>query len=430
MSAPVEPPDAASQQTDQGVTTDLLRGRNATAGDTPGPGAAAIRLLPGHDKRFRAGHPWVYANELAMNDAARALAPGSVVTLLDPQGRAQALVAFNPHSLIAARVLTRDRRQTIDREWFKRRIARALRLRQSLRLDPFARLVHAEADGLPGLVIDRFADVVAVQCNTAAMATQQNVVIDALRDLLAPATIVVRNDSPVRALEGLDSHTEVIGASLHGPIAVEENDFTYRIDPVAGQKTGWYYDQRPNRQFIAQHAAERCTLDLYSYNGGFGLLALAHGAAHVMFVDSSAPALGLAEEAAAAHGMEARASFARADAFTWLDQAVADKRRFDLTLADPPPFVRARKDKPSGLKAYRKLVRQLAAITAPEGLLALSSCSHHISSADLMEAARVGLREAQRPARLIYHGAAGSDHPLHPALAESAYLHALVWALD
>ena len=303
----------------------------------------SIHLLPGQDRRPRAGHPWIYSNELRMDAAAKALPPGEPVCLISSDGKPLAIALFNPHSLIAARVITRNKDATIDATFVERRLARALRLRERLFDQPYYRLVHAEADGLPGLVVDRFGDVVVCQLNAAGMASLEPAIIEALERLLAPRAIVLRNDSPVRELEGLGQEVRLARGTLEGPVELVENGVTFLIDPLEGQKTGWYYDQRDNRAFVARLAGGQTVLDLYSYSAGFGLQAAAAGAAHVLAVDRSQLGLDLAAASAERNGLAARLEVVREDAFAALDRLAAEKRRFGIVVADPPAFVRSKK---------------------------------------------------------------------------------------
>ena len=276
-------------------------------------------------------------------------------------------------------------------------------------------------------MIDRFDDTLTVQIGTAGMEKQTEAILAALGSLLKPKTVILRNDAPARALEGLDSH--VRAAKGEGArIALEENGCRYLANLAHGQKTGWYYDQRDNRAFIAALAKGRSVLDAYSYTGGFGLLAAKAGAKEVMCLDSSAPALALAEESAKANGVKVQA--VKADVFEELERLKAADESFDLVIADPPPFVKSRKDLEVGAKAYRKLARLAAAITAPGGLLLLASCSHNIPPERFAAECAAGIARTGRGARLIRSAGAGPDHPVHPLLPESAYLKALVYALD
>ena len=389
----------------------------------------SIHLLPGQDRRLRAGHPWIYSNELRMDAAAKALPPGATVCVISGEGRPLALALFNPHSLIAARVITRNKDATIDAAFVERRLARALRLRERLFEHTYYRLAHAEADGLPGLVVDRFGEVVVCQLNSAGIASVEPLITEALDRLLAPRAIVLRNDSPVRELEGLAQEVRVVKGALEGPIELIENGVTFLVDPLEGQKTGWYYDQRDNRAFVARLARGQTVLDLYSYSAGFGLQAAA-GAESVLALDRSQLGLDLATASAERSGLAARLVTAREDAFAALDRLAADKRRFGVVVADPPAFVRSKKDLKPGLRGYRKLARTCAPLVAEEGILVISCCSHNVPEEAFADEVRRGLRDAGRGGRLLRRAGAGPDHPSHPALPESAYLKCLVYALD
>jgi 23S rRNA (cytosine1962-C5)-methyltransferase len=390
----------------------------------------SIHLLPGQDRRLRAGHPWVYSNELVMDAAAKALAPGEPVCLISAERKPLALALFNPHSLIAARVVTRNKDATIDAGFVERRLARALRLRERLYDLPYYRLVHAEADGLPGLVIDRFADVLVCQLNSAGMARLEPALLEALERLLAPRVVVLRNDSPVRDLEGLAQEVRLAKGALDGPVELIENGVTFLIDPIEGQKTGWYYDQRDNRAFVARLAPGQSVLDLYAYSAGFGLQAVAAGATRVVAVDRSQLGLDLAAASAELAGLGERLEVAREDAFAALERLAADKERFGVVIADPPAFVRSKKELKPGLRGYRKLARACGPLVAEEGILAIACCSHNVPEDAFADEIRRGLRDAGRGGRLLRQAGAGPDHPSHPALPESAYLKCLVYALD
>ena len=383
-------------------------------------------ILP-KGRRARSGSPWIFSNEIRMDAAAKALAPGTVVNVRGEDGRGFGTGYFNPKSLIAVRLLAEECDTVVGQEFFAERLTRALKLRDSLYAQPYYRLVHAEGDHLPGLVIDRFGDTLTVQIGTAGMEKQRGPLLAALDQILSPATVILRGDAPLRALEGLDSYVETVKGKGHR-IAVEENGARYIADLTEGQKTGWYYDQRDNRAFIAKFAKGKGVLDAYSYTGGFGILAAAAGARETVCLDSSAPALALAEESARANNVKIKA--VKADVFEELERLIAAGEKFDIVLADPPPFVKSKRDLEPGAKAYRKLARLAAQVTAPNGLLMLASCSHNIPPDRFAAECAQGLLRAGRGARLIRQAGAGPDHPVHPLLPESAYLKALVYALD
>jgi len=389
-----------------------------------------VTLLPGAHRRAEGGHPWVYSNEIAMDAAAKALAPGGLVTLKRADGRPLGVAMFNPHTLLAARLLDRDAARPIGRRFLLRRLERALKLREQLYRAPYYRLIHAEADGLPGLVIDRFGAVLVVQANAAGMDRLLPVIIDALTPLLAPEAIVLRNDSPARTLEGLADEVRVALGVVEGPVRVEENGVAFTADVLGGQKTGWFFDQRDNRGFVAGLARGARVIDLYCYSGGFAVEAACGGAASVTGIDRSEGALALAAEAARRNGVGDICAFRRAAVFAEAASLAAAGERFDVVIADPPAFARSRRDVPAALRGYRKLARLAAGLATSGGIVFLASCSHNVPTADFAEAARRGLADAGRSGRILREAGAGPDHPVHMALPETAYLKSLTLALD
>jgi len=406
----------------------------ATAAPPATPrGLPVVRLKAGAQKRVARGHPWVYSNEIEMDATARDAPPGSPVRLVDSRGEALGTALFNRQPLIAARLLSRRSDVTIDRDFLAGRLARALELRARLFDQPFYRLCHAEADGLPGTVIDRFGSTLVLQVNTAGMARLLPELIEALERLVEPETVVLRNDGPARELEGLAREVEVVKGRLEGPTELVENGAGYLADLREGQKTGWFYDQRDNRALTARLTAGLHggrALDAYSFTGGFAIQAALAGAAEVVAIDRSEPALALAAEAAALNGVAERCRFVRAEVFAELARLARDGERFDLVIVDPPAFVKTKRDLPQGLKGYRKLLRLATLTVAPGGLLLAASCSHHVDFASFGEQLRRGLHDAGREGRLLYQRGAGPDHPVHPFLPETAYLKLQVVALD
>src|SRR3954469_4637581 len=383
-------------------------------------------ILP-KGRRARSGSPWLFSNEIRMDPSVKGIAAGAIVNVRGEDGRGFGTGYFNPKSLIAVRLLAEDCDTVIDKDFFAARLARALRLRDGLYDRPFYRLVHAEGDHLPGLVVDRFGDTLTVQLGTAGMEKQKGAILAALDQLLSPATVILRADARWRALEGVNAYVETVKGKGHR-IAVEENGARYIADLTEGQKTGWYYDQRDNRAFIAQFAKGKSVLDAYSYTGGFGILAAKSGARETVCLDSSAPALALAEESARVNNVKIKA--VKADVFGELEWLIAGGEKFDIVLAAPPPFVKSKKDLEPGAKAYRKLARLAAEVTAPGGFLMVASCSHNIPPERFAQECAAGLARAGRNGALIHQAGAGPDHPVHPMLPESAYLKALVYALD
>ena len=363
-----------------------------------------------------------------MDAAAKDLAPGSLATVIDAGGERLGVGHFNPHSLIALRLLSPDPDAVVDQAFVAHRLRRCLALRDQLFGRPNYRLAHAEADGLPGLVIDRYGEVVVLQANTAGMERMLPVILDALDEVLAPATVVLKNDSPVRKLEGLDLYDRIARGDLAEPVELEENGARFLADLAGGQKTGWFFDQRDNRQAVAALAPGRSVADFYTYAGGFAILAARAGAAQVVAVDRSEASLALAERAAQLNGVAIET--VRAEVFAEMERLAAARRQFGIVVADPPAFVKSRKDLAAGAKGYRKMTRLAAALVEPGGFLLVASCSHHLDAPAFAEEVRHGLSVAGRGGRILRSAGAAADHPVHPFLPESAYLKALLLQLD
>jgi len=386
-----------------------------------------VRLKPREGRRARAGAPWIFSNELVMDAQTKALPAGRLVAVTGDDGRGYGVGYFNAKSLIAVRLFGAPPGTEIDRAFFAARLRSALALREAFFDRPFYRLAHAEGDGLPGLVIDRFAETCVVQITTAGMEALRVPLLEALDDVVAPANVILRGDTPVRALEGLESHISVHKGAAPARLVLEENGAEYFADISHGQKNGWYYDQRDNRRFIADLARGKSVLDAYCYTGGFAIAAARADAREVSGLDSSAPALALAEDAAEANGVARRCKFFETDVFEELERLGAAGETFEIVIADPPPFVKARKDLEAGAKAYRKLARLAAGVTAREGFLVLASCSHNLPLERFAAECAAGIARADRRAALVRQAGAGPDHPVHPLLPETAYLKTLVF---
>ncbi|MDZ4096552.1 MAG: class I SAM-dependent rRNA methyltransferase [Paracoccaceae bacterium] len=401
------------------------------ATETAPRGRPVVRLKPKAEARaIRHGFPWVYADELVTDRRTQGLAPGTLAVLEDADRRPLALVTVNTNSKIIARVLDRDPEAEIDQAWFAARLARALDLRARLFDAPFYRLVHAEADGLPGVVIDRFGDTAVVQPNAAWAEAHIEALIAALVAVTGVAHVVKNGTGRARGLEGLTEETLVLRGRIDAPIPVPMNGATYLADVLGGQKTGIFLDQRPNHAFAKSLAKGARVLDMFAHVGGFGLAALAGGAASVLAVDGSAPALVLAEQGAAESGFTDRFSTRQGDAFVVLEALTQEAAQFDLVVCDPPAFAPAKPALEAGLRAYERIARLAAPLVAPGGYLVLCSCSHAADLSAFRNACGRGIGRGGRRAQLLHTGFAGPDHPLLPQLAESGYLKALFFRLD
>ncbi len=381
-------------------------------------------------KRVRRGTPWVFSNEIEMSNATKAIPPGSVVRLQEQMGRPLGAAFFNPHSLIAARVFADDPTQAFDQAFVAARLRRACALRDRLYTAPFYRLIHAEADGLPGVIVDRYGDVAVCQLNTAGAEHHREAITGAITEVLGTRAIVLKNDSPVRELEGLTLYDEVLGTVPEGPFAIEENGATFLAPVAGGQKTGWFYDQRDNRAFVASLAKDARVLDLYCYLGGFGILAAKAGASRVLGVDRSEPALALARESATRNGVGDVCAFEAHTLPGFMEDFAGGGERFDIVVCDPPAFVKSRKTLATGLKGYRKLFRLAADLVTPGGFLFAASCSHLVERDAFEDEVAHALSLAGRKGRVLRVSEAAADHPAHPMLPQSRYLKAMVLQLD
>lgn len=390
-----------------------------------------VRLRPKAEARaIRHGFPWVYADELVTDRRTQGLTPGVIATLEDAERRVLGTVTVNPKSKIIARMLDRDAEAVIDRDWLAARLSRALDLRARLFDRPFYRLVHAEADGLPGVIIDRFGDVAVVQPNAAWAEALIGDLCAALVAVTGVTTVIKNGSGRSRGLEGLPEETVVLCGGVDGPVPVEMNGATYMADVLGGQKTGLFFDQRPNHAFAARLARGARVLDVFSHVGGFALACLAGGAESALAVDASAAALDLATKGAEAMGQGARFATRQGDAFATLEALAAEGAQFDLVICDPPAFAPNKQALDAGLRAYERIARLAAPLVAPGGYIVLCSCSHAADLVAFRNASARGLGRGGRRAQLLHTGFAGPDHPMLPQLAESAYLKSLVFRLD
>ncbi|UWS06514.1 RSP_2647 family RNA methyltransferase [Phaeobacter inhibens] len=397
------------------------------------PERARVKLKPKANARaLRHGFPWVYANELVTDRRTRKLAPGTLVVLEDDGMTQMGLVAVNPESKIIARMLDTDPAAEINQDWFETRLSRALALREQLYDAPYYRLVHAESDGLPGVVIDRFGDTCVVQPNAAWAEAHLDALTDALVAVTGVTTVLKNASGRARSLEGLDDvSTTLRGTTPEAPVQVTMNGATYMADLTGGQKTGLFYDQRDNHAFAAKLVKPGAkVLDVFSHVGGFGLAMLAAGAAEATCVDGSAPALDLAREGAAASDFADRFAARQGDAFEVLTQLAEEGVQFDVVICDPPAFAPSKQALEAGLRAYERIAKLAAPLVAPGGYLGLCSCSHAADLSRFRNASARGIGRGGRRSQLLHTGYAGADHPQLPQLAESGYLKAVFFRLD
>ena len=391
-----------------------------------------LQLKKDQERRLLAGHDWVYSNEIDTNQTPlKSLEPGQPVEILSKRGRWLGHGYANPRSLIAVRITSRQREHPLSASLFAQRIHRALALRERLYPTPFYRLVHSEGDALPGLTVDRYGDLLVAQITTAGMERERGNLLAALEQVVRPTRILLRNDSAVREQEGLDQGIEWVLGEDQGEIELSEGSLRFRVSPQSGQKTGWFFDQADNRQLLHRLAPSGPALDCCCYLGGWGLQAVAAGASSTTCIDSAASALAALQTNAGLNGLQDRVNTIQGDAFEALRALRDDQARFELVILDPPAFIKRRRDEAEGQRAYQRLNRLGLEVLDAGGLLLTSSCSFHMGRDAFLYSVQQAARRAGRRLQLIFSGTQGPDHPVHPAIPETAYLKTLVLrALD
>jgi 23S rRNA (cytosine1962-C5)-methyltransferase len=390
-----------------------------------------IKLKKGQDRKVNAGHPWVYSNEIESDPKLAEIPSGGLVKIANAFGNFLGFGYYNRHSLIAVRILTKKEHQEINQEFFTKKIEQALKLRADFFDKPFYRLIHSEADGLPGLVADRFDNLIVLQVTTAGMENLLEQIVAALNSLVPNLTIVLRNDVPARKLEGLQEYTKVLQGELPAENILVENGLKFNFDPINGQKTGWFFDQRENRKFIAELVKGKDILDCYCYNGGFGINAAAAGANSVTFIDSSDLAIKNVKENISLNNLSAgNFEFVNGKVFDELENLTKTGRKFQVVVLDPPAFVKSKKDFFAGIKGYEKLTKLATKLVAKNGYLFIASCSHNASLQDLIRSSASGIDKAGKSAKIVRVFGAGFDHPLHPFLPESEYLKSITYQIN
>jgi 23S rRNA (cytosine1962-C5)-methyltransferase len=383
-----------------------------------------LRVRRGEDRRLRAGHPWVFSNEIDTRATPLMAAPvGGLVAVEDFRGQRIGWGHANPHALICVRLLGRGPGPEPMAELVRARLASALALRLRIGDARHARLVFGESDGLPGLVLDRFGDVIVGQIATLGMEALRETVESAVQDVLAPRTLVWKNDSSARDLEGLTHEQRCVGEPVD-QLTVREGDLTFTVPLGGAQKTGWFYDQTDNRAAVARYVPSGArVLDVCSYAGGWALSLLRAGAAEATCLDASQSALDAATANAAANGLSVRTL--RGDAFEQLAALHEAGERFDVVIVDPPAFVKRRKDLPQAEAAYRKLNQLALRVMGEDALLVSCSCSYHLPAGSLIDLLQAAARHESRLVQVLEFRGQSADHPVHPAIPETRYLKAV-----
>ena len=384
-----------------------------------------VKLKNKEERRILRGHPWVFSNELQNMPAE--LSPGELVDVLDHADRYIGRGYINPHTLIAVRILTR-KQEEIDAEFFRRRISAARSLREMLGFGDSFRAVFSEGDGLPGLIVDKYADTLVVQSSTAGIDGLLGVITSVLKEAYSPQAIVLRNDTASRGIEGLTQEKQVVHGAVAGPVLIEESGIQYTIDVLEGQKTGFFFDQRENRQALKDYVRGKRTLDCFCYVGAWSLNAARFGASEVIGLDSSQKAVDLATANAALNGLNAQ--FIAADVFEELRKLEKQHERFNCIILDPPAFVKSRAKIREGLKGYKEINLRAMKLLEPGGALITCSCSHHVDQDLFKEMLIDAAYSAGRQARLLEMRSQARDHPMLLAARETQYLKCAILVID
>jgi 23S rRNA (cytosine1962-C5)-methyltransferase len=391
---------------------------------------SVIRLKGQADRRLRAGHQWIYSNEVDTSATPlKQFTPGDQVVVETAQGKPLGIATINPNTLICGRLMSRSTDTFLNKSTLVHRIKIALSLRELTYSAPYYRLVFGDSDGLSGLVVDRFADILVVQISTAGMERVKNEIIEALQDVVKPSAILMKNDGKMRQIEGLETYVEEAFGTVPELVFLQENGVLFQAPVWDGQKTGWFYDHRENRKTMQGFCDGKRVLDIFSYIGGWGVQAASAGATDVTFIDASESALSHVGENLKLNQYEGGSNLMHGDAFEAMQSLIEDKERFDVVVMDPPAFIARRKDIKAGEGAYHRANQLAMRLVAKGGILVSGSCSMHLETARLHDIIRSNSRQLERFSQLIYRGTQAPDHPVHPAIEETEYLKALFYRI-
>lgn len=376
-------------------------------------------LIPGKEKRVYSGHPWVFRSDIARVEGD--FVPGDIVNVVSSRGHFLAKAFYNPQSQIALRVMSlRD--ESIDRPFIFRRVREAIDYRRSFADLRSCRLIFAESDRLPALIVDAFGDVLVLQCLALGMERFKQDVVDALVELLHPAGICERNDVPVRRLEGMEMTTGLLYGEVPDRVEMTENGVRFLVDVKEGQKTGFFLDQKENRAAIAPFVKDKTVLDCFTHTGSFALHAGHFGAKEVIGVDISEYACAFATENARLNHLEDRVRFVQANAFDLLSEQSRAGVKYDVVILDPPAFTKTRSAIESATRGYKEINLRAMKMIRPGGYLITCSCSQHILPDAFLQIVRSAAHDARVQLRQVEYRTQGRDHPILPAAPETQYL--------
>jgi 23S rRNA (cytosine1962-C5)-methyltransferase len=380
-----------------------------------------LHLRPGHDRRIRRGHPWVFSNEI--QTPCNEIKPGETIEILTATGEYLGTGYYNPHSLIAGRLLSRQRECIDCVEFYRDRLHKAMLMRKAIYGESTAiRLVHGEGDYLPGLVVDRYDNVLAVQFLTLGIDCRSSLILQALTEIFEPVAIVGRNNVAVRDLENLPRQVEILRGQLPDRLEITENGLRFKVDILHGQKTGHFLDQKENHLALRDRVNGKRILDLFCYSGSWSVHAARYGANEVIGIDISPGAVALAQENARLNFQENTCRFVQSDVFDSLRQFHGNNERFGGIILDPPAFIKNRKRMREGIKGYLTINRRAMELLEPDGVLFTCTCSHHMDRETFLDTLRQAAFQAGREMRLLEIRGQSYDHPVLCSCPETEYL--------
>jgi len=387
----------------------------------------SLRLKSNADRRLRGGHLWVYSNEIdSRQTPLNSFQTGDQAIVENAAGRPLGVVVMSPQTLVCARLVSRDTQHRLDKSLLVHRLNIALSLRERLFNAPFYRLVHGEGDLLPGLEVDRFGDILVVQITAACMEPHKDIILEALLQVCKPSGVLWRNDSNLRDAEGLERYLEVAYGEVPEWVQLSENDVLYNVPLLQRRLLGWNFDQRFNRLSAAKYCTGQRVLSVYSEVGSWAIPAALAGASEIFCADASAPALDALVSSAQNNHTASSILCAEGDVLSNLEALKADEQRFDVIIADPPAFIRRKRDSKSGTAGYRNLYESCIRLLNRDGIFICSSRSPFFSVDNMHSTLLASARHLDRSIQVLEQSGASADFPMHPAIPESHYLKYMV----